>query len=271
MPTLDTGTGATLHYEDAGRGAPVVLVHGWSLSSAVFEAELDALAARGRAIAPDLRGHGRSPPAPFTLDDLAADLAALLERLALARVVLVGWSLGAQVALAALPRVRGRLAGVVLVSATPRFTRGDGWPHGLPARSVEVLAERVRRAPGPALARFFDELFAAGELDGPARDRVRALRAAIPLPDPAAAADGLAALRTADLRPRLDDLAASGLPALVVHGGADPICVPSAGRAIADRVPGARLAILPAVGHAPFLSRPGEFRDLLLGFAGALA
>lgn len=271
MPTLEAGTGPTLHYEDAGRGAPVVLVHGWSLSSAVFADELAAFAERRRAVAPDLRGHGRSRGGAFGLDDLAADLAALFERLDLARAVLVGWSLGAQVALAALPRVRARLAGLVLVSGTPRFTEGDGWEHGLPARSVDALAARVRRAPDRALARFFEDLFVDGELDAAARDRVRALRAAIPLPDPAAAASGLEVLRGADLRDRVDALAASGLPALVLHGEADPICLPGAARAVAARVRGARLALLPGVGHAPFLSRPAEFRALLGGFAEALA
>jgi len=260
--------GAGLHHEDVGAGSPVVLVHGWSLSSAVFETEASLLARERRVIAPDLRGHGRSPPGPFSLADLARDLAALLARLGAERAVLVGWSLGAQVALAALPLVRPRLSALVLVAGTPRFTEGEGWPHGLPAQAVEVLAHRVRRDPARAMARFFDGMFAEGELDEAARVRVRALRASIPLPDPPAALAGLDLLAREDLR---GALGAVDLPVLLVHGERDPICSAGASRAMAAALPGARVAVLPGAGHAPFLARPGALADAVLSFPAGRA
>jgi len=270
MPSLDAEFG-TLHHEDAGAGAPVVLVHGWSLSSAAFADELALLARDRRAIAPDLRGHGRSsaPRAPFGLEDLARDLAALLAALHLERAVLVGWSLGAEVALAAAasPAVRARLAALVLVSGTPRFTDGEGWPHGLPARGVEGLAARVRRDAPRAVARFFDGMFVEGELDGAARARAEAVRAAVPPADPAALLSGLAVLARADLRAALPAL---DLPVLLVHGDRDPVCPPGASRAMAAAIPGARLVELAGAGHAPFLSRPEPFRDALSSFLASL-
>ncbi|HET8538787.1 MAG TPA: alpha/beta fold hydrolase [Anaeromyxobacter sp.] len=268
MPSQHAEFG-TLHHEDAGSGAPVVLVHGWSLSSAAFADELAALARSRRAIAPDLRGHGRSaaPRAPFGLADLARDLAALVEALALDRAVLVGWSLGAQVALAAAPLVRARLAGLVLVSGTPRFAEGEGWPHGLPARSVEGLAARVRRDAPRAVARFFDGMFVEGELDAAARARAEAIRAAVAPADPAALLCGLDVLAREDLRGALPSL---DLPVLLVHGDRDPVCPPGASRAMAAAIPGARLALLPGAGHAPFLSRAGPFRDALASFLASL-
>ena len=258
--------GAGLHHEDVGAGSPVVLLHGWSLSSAVFEPEASLLARHRRVIAPDLRGHGRSPAGPSSLADFARDVAALVDRLGLERAVLVGWSLGAQVALAALPLVRPRLSALVLVAGTPRFTQGEGWPHGLPPQAVEVLAHRVRRDPARAMARFFDGMFAEGELDDAARARLRALRAAIPLPDPAAALSGLELLAREDLR---GALAAVDLPVLLVHGERDPICPPAASRAMAAAIPAARLAVLPGAGHAPFLARPGALADAVLSFTAA--
>lgn len=269
MPSLAAAFG-TLHHEDAGAGPPVVLVHGWSLSSAVLADEAAVLARSRRAVAPDLRGHGRSSPSgPFGLADLARDLGALLDALALERAVVLGWSLGAQVALAAAadPKVRARVAALVLVSATPRFTEGEGWPHGLPARSVEGLAARVRRDAAKAVARFFDGMFVDGELDAPGRARAEAVRAAVPPADPAALLSGLDVLARADLRAALPAL---DVPALVVHGDRDPVCPPGAARATAAAIPGARLALLPGAGHAPFLSRPGPFRDALGSFLAAL-
>jgi pimeloyl-[acyl-carrier protein] methyl ester esterase len=266
MAGLATDFG-TLHYEDAGAGDPMVLVHGWSFASGVFAEVAEHLAPTRRVVRPDLRGHGRSSPGPFALADLARDLAALADALQLERAVVVGWSLGAQVALAALPLLQRRLAGLVLVSATPRFTAGDGWEHGLPAQSVEVLVHRVRRDAGRAVARFREGAFVEGELDGVARGRMAALAAALPAPDPAAARGGLDLLAREDLRAALPAVA---LPVLVVHGERDPICPVGAGRAIAAAVPGARLVEIPDAGHAPFLSRPDAFRDALASFLGAL-
>lgn len=265
MPLLLTDSGVRLAYADRGAGAPLVLVHGWSLSSAAFD-DLGARLPDRRLVLPDLRGHGGSAPAPFALEDLGRDLALLLERLELRGAVLAGWSLGAQAALAAVSAVRARLAGLVLISGTPRFTVGDGWPHGQPAQALEVLAHRVRRDPARAAARFFDGMFAPGELDGTARARAAALRAAVPPPAAAAALAGLDVLAAADLRPAL---AGIDLPALVIHGSADPICPPGAGRALAEGIPGARLALLPGAGHAPHLTRPDEVAALLRAFPAA--
>jgi pimeloyl-[acyl-carrier protein] methyl ester esterase len=238
------------------------------LSSAVFDAEAAILARAHRVIAPDLRGHGRSGPGPFSLADLARDLADLVDGLGLERAVIAGWSLGAQVALAALPLLRPRLSGLLLVAGTPRFTQGEGWPHGLPAQSVEVLAHRVRRDPARAVARFFEGMFAEGELDAEGRRRADAVRAAIPVPDPATVQAGLAVLAQEDLR---STLARVDLPVLLLHGDRDPICPVGASRAMSEMIPGARLAVVPGTGHAPFLSRPGALADaiLTLSVAGA--
>ncbi len=268
MPRLST-EGPELHYEDVGTGAPVILVHGWSLSSAAFGEEIALLARSRRAIAPDLRGHGRSAAGtPFGLGDLANDLVSLANALALERAVLLGWSLGAQVALAALPLLRRRLAALVLVAGTPRFTEGEGWPHGVPPRSVEVLANRVRRDAARAAARFFDGMFADGELDEDGRRRADRVREAVSPPDPASALAALDVLAREDLRP---GLAAVDVRTLLLHGEADPICPAAASRAMAAAIPHARLAILPGAGHAPFVSQPTAFRDELGAFLREVA
>jgi pimeloyl-[acyl-carrier protein] methyl ester esterase len=262
MATLQRDDGVRLHVETSGTGPALLLLHGWSRSGA----DLAGLAARlegsFRVVRPDLRGHGRSSPGPFALDLLAGDLAAVVEAEA-PGAVLLGWSLGGLVALAALPRLRGRLAGLVLLGATPRFTEGEGWPHGQPARAVEGLALRVRRQPARACARFLEDCFVPGELDEAGRSRLAPLLAAPP-PDAAAALAGLDVLATADRRAALPGI---DLPLLVLHGEADPIVPVGAGRAVAAAVPGARLALLPGAGHAPFLSREAEVTARVAAFA----
>lgn len=273
MATLRTDGAPALHYEDQGSGPPMLLLHGWSRSGADFTALAARLSPGHRLVRLDLRGHGASAPGPFTLPDLAGDLAALAETLDLRGALLVGWSLGAQVALAALPRLGDRVSRLALFGATPRFTEGDGWPHGLPARALAALAARLERQPARTVARFLDDCFAPGELDLAARAGLGGLAApgepgGHPSPDLACALAGLDLLTGTDLRAALP---AVTRPTLLLHGEADAIVPVGAARAMAALLPAARLVTFPATGHAPFLSREAEVAGLLEGFAGAAA
>jgi pimeloyl-ACP methyl ester esterase len=257
---------AALHVERAGRGPPVVLLHGWSSSSRSFALVLERLALRHGVLALDLRGHGRSPaPASgYAMADHAADVAALLEREDVTGAALVGWSMGAQVALEALPLSPRRISALVLVSGTPRFTSSDDWPHGLRESRVRALARQLAQRPERALRAFFEGMFVPGELDAArALEIERSVVAGAAPPALAAARAGLDAFIDADQRPRVSEVA---VPALVVHGERDPVCLPGAARWVVDRIPGARLALLPGLGHAPQLSRPELVSDLVLGF-----
>jgi pimeloyl-[acyl-carrier protein] methyl ester esterase len=267
MPTFTTPGGAVLHHDASGDGPPLLLAHGWSLSSALFAELVPALARRCRTVTVDLRGHGRSAPAPLDLLALAADLAALAAHLDLRGATLAGHSLGGLAALAALPALGGRVRALALLSATPCFTVREGWPHGQAARTVEVLAARVRRDPAKAAARFLADAFAPGE--EAAATRAAALAASAPAADPAALRDGLDVLAREDLRGALAPAAA--LPVLVLHGEADPIVPAAAARATAALLPRARLHVLPGAGHLPFVARQGVAADLLLGLAAEAA
>jgi pimeloyl-ACP methyl ester esterase len=272
MPTFQPEPGVTLRYDAAGAGRPAVLVHGWSLSSRAFAWQIVALAAAGyRVLAPDLRGHGGSPAAPaYRVEDHARDLAALFAHEEVRGAALVGWSMGGQIALEALPALGDRVSALALVSSTPRFTAAEDWPHGLSAVSVHALAARLEHRPEKTLQRYFEGMFVPDELDGEARARIgeRVLGGAPPR-DVAAARAGLDALLAADQRPRLADVA---VPLLLLHGERDPICLPAASAWMHARVPRSRLELLPGLGHAPQLSRPAIVSELLAEFfAEALA
>jgi pimeloyl-[acyl-carrier protein] methyl ester esterase len=254
-----------LAHEERGRGRPLVLVHGWAMSSRALGDLAGALARTHRTLALDLRGHGRSaaPETGYAVEDHAGDLVAFFERLELDGAVLAGWSLGAQVALEALPALAGRVRALVLLSGTPRFTAGEGWPHGLPEASVRALAARLERRPEAAVRRFFEGMFAPGELREAERAALAERVLGGPAPAPRAARAGLDAFLRADQRPRLGEVR---VPALLLHGGADPICLPGAARAAAAAIPGAVLHELPGLGHAPHLSRPAAVAAEVAGF-----
>jgi pimeloyl-ACP methyl ester esterase len=261
MPTVLSPSGAALHVEESGAGPPLVLLHGWSLSSAVLLAPLAPLSTRAHLVAPDLRGHGRSSgEGHFLLDDLAADVVRIFTALDLRSAVLAGWSLGALVALAALPALGERVRALALVAATPCFTTREDWTHALSGRTLDAVVAQVHRDPPRAARRFFEGMFLPGELDAPARARAEALRASTPVPSAATLLAGLDVLRETDLRAALR---AVRLPTLVLHGAADPVCPPGAARALAAALPRARLVLVPGAGHAPFLSRPSAVLDAL--------
>ena len=119
-----------LWYEEQGQGRPILFVHGWCMSSAVWGLQREAVAAGYRFLAVDLRGHGRSTAAQtgggFAAH--AADLVGLVRQLDLRELVAVGWSLGAQALLKAYPTLQQQLKGLVLVGATPRFFFSSTFP-----------------------------------------------------------------------------------------------------------------------------------------------
>ncbi len=263
MPFLETSGNVTLHYEEEGEGFPLVFIHGWAMSGNVW-AYQRPLAERFRVITLDLRGHGKSSPAAeYAFGDFASDVALLFDRLGLQRAALVGWSLGAQVALESIRLLGDRVAALVLVAATPKFTATDGWPHGLPATEARGLGLRLKRDYDGTLGAFFKRMFAEDELT---RDQYQSIVRDIviprPLPDHEAVLAALATLAEGDHRAILASITS---PTLIIHGERDSICPPGAGRYLADAIPGARFLEM-GEGHAPFLSRPEMFNRKLSEF-----
>jgi pimeloyl-[acyl-carrier protein] methyl ester esterase len=265
MPFIEASSGVEIYFEDTGQGPPLVMLHGWSMSGRVWRFQKE-LADICRLIIPDLRGHGRSstPVSGYALNDLAVDIVALLERLGLTDAVLLGWSLGSQVALAAFQQIQERLAGLVMVGATPRFTATDGYPWGLPVTELRGMGLRLRRDFNKTMGEFSRGMFAAEELSRQQEHRIgREIAMEGHLPQPAVAQATLNILASTDLRAILPEIRR---PVLIVHGSADAVCPPGAARYLAERLPNARLLELDGSGHAPFLSRPDEFNAILRKF-----
>ena len=121
-----SGPAGTLAVEEHGQGPlPVLLVHGMAGEAGFWSSTIRALGPTHRLIVPELRGHGRSTqPAngDYSIEACAEDLAAVIEGLGLERVVLVGHSYGASVAMAAAAQMPGRVAGMVLLDPAGDFS-----------------------------------------------------------------------------------------------------------------------------------------------------
>lgn len=250
-----------LHAHTTGTGPDLVLLHGWGMNSGVWQPVIDRLSARHRVTALELPGHGASAfdPSRGTLRQWAA---ACLDA-APPQAVWLGWSLGAQVALQAALDAPERVRALVVVAGTPRFVQGDDWPHAMPDAIFRQFAAALASDHAGTLDRFLG-LQVRGGAD--ARETLRELRAAIrarPAPQLGALRTGLELLLGVDLRAELPGLQ---LPSLWLFGERDTLVPADVVHPLESLVPSAEILILHGAAHAPFLSSPVVFLDLVVRF-----
>jgi pimeloyl-[acyl-carrier protein] methyl ester esterase len=238
----------------------VVLLHGWGSGVAIWHDLAAELAAWRPVHAPDLPGYGAAPAcAPYTLDALAAELA----RNAPARCDVVGWSLGAQVALAWARRAPQQVVRLALIAATPCFAQRADWPHAVTAEALAGFSKEIATGHASALRRFTSLEAQGDEKAKQVARQLRAARTARNGPDSATLAAGLHILAETDLRGALASIAQ---PVLVLHGDRDRLAPLAAGEYLSSRLINARLCVLRGAAHAPFLSRPQETFAALMEF-----
>lgn len=266
MPWFDGNADSRLWYEEHGTGTPIVLIHGWCMSSAVWEYQREGLSDSFRVITLDLPGHGESAPHTDNgyVSRCASDVAALMGHLGVCDAIIAGWSLGALVAIEAYLLCQSRFSGLVLISGTPRFVRSPDFPFGLSQAEADGMAKKVGRSIRRAREGFLTRMFAAGE-DGGAH--ARRLLSAIPVPSTDVALQALEALAMADMR---DCLSAIDIPTLILHGDCDAICLPEASKFMVRQIPKSRLVVFTGCGHVPFLTQSKRFNECLEEFLGTL-
>jgi len=255
LPRVSTARPVRVHEVADGPPGASVLVLSGSLGStmAMWDSIVDALAARFRVVRYDLRGHGASPtpPGPYTMEDLGADLLALLDRIGAARANLLGCSIGGMASLWLAAQFPERIERLVVIGSSARLGPPGDWIE----RHRRVLVEGTGLVAEAVTPRWVSPRFAASRPDELAR--YRAMFAAA---DPAGYAGCCIAIAGMDLTDLLPRITAS---TLVVVGSADPSTPPEHSRAIADAIPGARLVVVDGAAHLPSLERPDEVAGLL--------
>ena len=241
-------------WEDGG-GATLVFSNSLGTDFRIWDPLLPYLPEDWRLLRYDTAGHGLSEdPGAYSIADHAADLAGLMSQLGIEKAVIVGLSVGGQIAQALAAKKPERVTGLVLCDTAPRIGSWDFWEDRIAAVRQQGLA-----AVGDAiLERWFTQRFREENADDFALWRAMLLRT------PEASDLGLcAALRDADLS---DAAKALRLPPLCVVGAEEGATPPDLVRAMAESIPASRYAEIPGAGHLPCIETPERLAGLLRDF-----
>jgi 3-oxoadipate enol-lactonase len=259
MPTAKTGDIDT-YYEVAGSGVPVVLICGISAELQAWRFQADELAKHFSVVRYDNRGSGRTsaPDSPYSIPQMADDLAALLESLGIESAHLVGWSMGGYIAQTFARRYPQRVRKLVLLATA---LKPDGYVRlairnwmnirrsNMPYEQVVRFVLRWQFSP----AIFDNEQFFEKSVETMASNPY--------------AQKAHAFLRQAEalLAYTPDDAPSLAAPTLVIAGADDNLLPPYLSERLAQAIPGATLRVMRGA-HAGFLEFPGEYNKTILDF-----
>jgi pimeloyl-ACP methyl ester carboxylesterase len=272
MPTLQVD-GATIAYEDTGSpdgrpDAPTIFFgHGLLFSGWMFHPQVEALSDEYRCVTVDWRGQGDSPPATgggYAMDTLYADAVALVEHLDVGPVHYVGLSMGGFVG----QRIAAR-RGELLRSLTLLDTSPDREPVKSAVEDIAMAAIYRYAGMRPLEKAVIKIMFGPTFRDDPTnRPVIDEFIQRLGRCDRAGMRHAIVAVATRKpVYPELDRIT---VPTQVITGADDTPTPPAKGRRIADRIPGARLAIVPQCGHSSTVEQPETITRLIGEFIRAV-
>jgi pimeloyl-ACP methyl ester carboxylesterase len=251
--------GVPLHVLEDGAGPPILLLHGLGADHSVWNAVIPLLSPDFRVLAPDLRGHGRSPAPPgaaFGLDEFETDLLALLAARGVDSVHAVGLSAGALLALRLGLDRPEHVRSVTMVGGSV-YT--DNHTRSIAERWEETYAQD---GPDALALRMLKDLYYPDWIEAHLEVADR-LREEIPKKDWTAAVRWGRAVATFDERARVASLRP---PALIVQAMDDQVVDASHGRILRQSIPGASMHTLAETGHMVPVERPAELAEAIAGF-----
>jgi 3-oxoadipate enol-lactonase len=242
------------HLVDGPADAPVVVLsNSIGASLGMWDPQVPALSERFRVVRYDQRGHGASPvpPGPYAIDDVGADLIALLDRLGVERAHVCGLSLGGMTAMWLAINAPERVDRLALLCTSAKLGPPENWAE----RAATVRAHGMEAIVDAGLRRWVTDDFIAAH-----PERAEWLRRMM-LDTPAAGYAGCCAvIERLDLEPRLGEIRA---PTLVIAGAEDPATPAAHGERIVAAVDGARLELVSPAKHLANVERVEEVTGLL--------
>jgi pimeloyl-ACP methyl ester carboxylesterase len=259
-----------IYYEDYGSGKPVVLIHGWPLSSSSWEKQIPSLIEAGyRVIAYDRRGFGHSskPASGYNYDTLAEDLNKIMTKLNLRDATLVGFSMGGGEVARYLSKYGSeRVSKAVFMSAIPPFLlKTSDNPEGVDGSVFDGMKKAIKADRPAFLSEFFANFYNVDNLIGTKiSDEVVRLSWNI---GAGASPKGTLDCVSAWLVDFREELKRINIPVLIMHGNADRILpLAATGKRTPEFVKGSRLVIIEGAPHGMNWTHSEEINRELLAF-----
>jgi pimeloyl-ACP methyl ester carboxylesterase len=252
MPQINRD-GVRIYYEVHGSGPTLLLTHGYSSTSAMWQGQIAALSKHHKLVLWDMRGHGQSDypddPAAYSEALTVADITALLDAVGADRAIVGGLSLGGYMSLAFYRAHPERVRALLIIDTGPGFKKDDArdaWN-----KRAHDTGDRFEREGLGGLKSSSPERSSVGHRDASGLAR---------------AARGMLTQRDARVIESLPDIR---VPALVVVG-ADDAPFLAASDYMAAKIPGAEKVVIPAAGHVVNIDQPQAFNDAVLPFLDGL-
>jgi len=250
--------GCVHHYDLAGRDDRPALMFANSLGSdlRIWDDLAERLSSQFKVIRYDHRGHGLSdaPPPPYSAEDLADDIIALLDHLEIRQATLCGVSVGGLIAQAAAVKYPERVRALVLSDTGARIGSVESWQQ----RIEMIRADGVASIEKMTMERWFSVGFRQRR---PADVRGYATMLRQTSLDGYVGTCG--ALRDGDLRDAVRNIRC---PTLVLCGAEDIATPPELGRKLAGLIPGAKFSLIEESAHLPCVERPAAMAERMLEF-----
>jgi pimeloyl-ACP methyl ester carboxylesterase len=252
MPKINRD-GVKIYFEVYGSGPPLLLTHGYSSTSAMWQGQIEALSRRHKLVLWDMRGHGQSDypddPSAYSEALTVADMAALLDEVGAISAIVGGLSLGGYMSLAFYRAHPERVSALLIIDTGPGFKKDDArdaWN-----KRAHDTGDRFEREGLAVLKSLSRERSTVNHRD--ASGLARAARGMLTQRD----------ARVIELLPNIK------VPSLVVVG-ADDAPFLAASDYMATKIPEAKKAVIPAAGHAVNIDQPQAFIDAVLPFLDGL-
>src|SRR6478735_3611491 len=252
MPKINRD-GVEIYYEVHGSGPPLLLTHGYSSTSQMWQRQIAALSKENSLVLWDMRGHGRSDypddPQAYSEALTVADMAALLDEVGADSAIVGGLSLGGYMSLAFYLAHPQRVRALLIIDTGPGFKKDDArqaWN-----KRAHETGERFEREGLAALKSASRERSEVSHRDASGLAR---------------AARGMLTQRDARVIELLPDIK---VPSLIVVG-ADDTPFLAASDYMAAKIPSAKKVVVPAAGHAVNIDQPQAFIEAVLPFLGSL-
>ena len=252
MPKINRD-GVEIYYEVHGSGPPLLLTHGYSSTSAMWQGQIEALSKHHKLVLWDMRGHGRSDypadPGAYSEALTVADMAALLDEIGAPSAIIGGLSLGGYMSLAFYRAHPERVRALLIIDTGPGFKKHDAreaWN-----KRAHETGERFEREGLAVLKSASRERSEVSHRDASGLAR---------------AARGMLTQRDARVIELLPDIK---VPSLIVVG-ADDTPFLAASDYMAAKIPGAEKVVIPSAGHAVNIDQPQAFIDAVLPFLDSL-